>query len=150
MLQLTLLRNICAIGYTEGILLAGGRNFCDTLEDADLGLSQKMSLEEILSVKQWGRTAIPIGTYDIVVNYSPRFKRDLPLLLDVKGFEGVRIHSGNTTEDTEGCILLGVKGRDGYIGDSRKTCARFEELLRRNGNRAMIEIRNLRGLITNH
>jgi len=61
------------------------------------------------SKKIAGDTCIPAGTYKIVMSYSNRFQRILPLLLDVPGFEGIRIHGGNTKEDTHGCILVAAK-----------------------------------------
>lgn len=57
--------------------------------------------------KIYGQTAIPCGRFGVIINHSPRFNRDLPLLLNVPGYEGVRIHPGNTADDTEGCLLPG-------------------------------------------
>lgn len=103
-------------GYTEGKLFLDDQFFCDTLED------------EVRPIKIAGETAIPAGHYKVILNMSNRFKKVMPLILNVPNFEGVRIHSGNTKEDTEGCILVGVKFKDGFVGNSRST---FNALMRR-------------------
>jgi len=93
---------------TIGELLIDNVWECYTLED----------IERDVKIK--GETAIPKGTYKVIINQSNRFKRLLPLLLNVEGFEGVRIHSGNTNHDTEGCILVGKTRSNDFIGQSRK------------------------------
>ena len=107
--------------YTIGKLYLNGEYFCDTLEDTDRGLKDSDSLSDITMKKVKGETAIPTGTYMIEITYSPKFNRDLPLLKYVKGFEGIRIHSGNDKKDTEGCILVGFNKEKGKVLDSRKT-----------------------------
>ena len=99
--------------YTIGKLSIDGDYFCDTLEDKVRDLNKDGKLDEF-EEKIYGKTAIPYGTYKVIYNFSPRFKKQLPRLLDVPNFDGVLIHAGNTSEDTSGCILLGenkIKGR---------------------------------------
>lgn len=108
--------------YTIGLLSIDGRFFCNTLEDADRGLTSDMSLEDIQSKKVYSKTAIPTGTYTIDMStISNRFKDKewakpyggkLPRLVDVPGYEGVLIHVGNTVDDTSGCILVGERSGD--------------------------------------
>lgn len=93
---------------TIGELLIDGIWECYTLED----------IEREVKVKS--ETAIPKGTYKVIINQSNRFKRLLPLLLNVPNFEGIRIHSGNTNHDSEGCILVGRTRSKDFIGQSRK------------------------------
>lgn len=102
---------------TIGRLAVDGVDFCWTLEDVVRD-----------GPKVYGQTAIPAGTYAVQLTMSPRFKRVLPLLLNVPGFEGVRIHPGNTADDTEGCILVGLGHADDRITDSR---AAFDALFAR-------------------
>lgn len=99
--------------YTIGSLSIDGKKFCDTLEDRVRDLN-KNGVFDGDEKKVYGETAIPYGTYDVVVDYSPKFKRELPRLQNVRHFEGILIHRGNTAEDSAGCILVGenkVKGK---------------------------------------
>ena len=104
---------------TIGELLINGAHECFTLEDKDRGLLQSMSAEEIAAKKVFAKTAIPEGRYKVIIDYSDHFGKNLPHILDVPGYGGVRIHSGNTDADTEGCILLGLTKEVDFIGESR-------------------------------
>ena len=106
-------------GYTISRLYINGELFCNALEDESRGLRQDMDLETIKTKKIAGETAIPSGCYMVTLTYSPRFRKMLPLLNDVPGFSGVRIHSGNTAKDTEGCILVGQNLEKGKVLNSR-------------------------------
>ena len=104
---------------TIGELSINGVFECFILEHRDRGLNEFMTLDEINKIKKHGETAIPYGVYKVVVTKSERFSKMkgrpiyLPLLLNVKGFEGIRIHAGNKPKDTEGCQLPGrIKGND--------------------------------------
>lgn len=104
--------------YTIGVFIIDGQKFCDTLEDKVRILIDKNAdgdFDDQGEGKIYGETAIPAGIYDVVVTYSPTFKRELPLLLNVPGFSGVRIHSGVTAEHTKGCILVGNNTAIGMI-----------------------------------
>ena len=114
MIKLRLERRYKGSKYTIGKLFINDEYFCDTIEDIDRGLKSSMSVEYIKKKKVYAETAIPTGTYKIEMTYSSKFKRILPLLVDVKGFSGIRIHRGNTEKDSSGCIVIGenkVKGR---------------------------------------
>ena len=120
-MELRLERKYRNNNYCIDKLYINGKYFSDVLEDPDRGLTDTMSLEEIKKIKIKGNTCIPYGTYNITITYSPRFKKNLPLLNNVKGFDGIRIHSGNTPQDTEGCLLLGFNKVKGQVRDSRVT-----------------------------
>lgn len=112
-MKLKLQRRFRGEDYTIGTLYIDGERFCDTLEDRDRDENRNGRFDGG-EKKIAGRTAIPNGTYPVIVNVSPRFGRELPRLQNVPDFEGVLIHRGNTPEDTAGCILIGenkVKGR---------------------------------------
>ena len=115
--------------YTIGKLYVDGKYFCDVLEDVDRGLDSSMTESEILEKKVKGQTAIPTGHYVINITYSPKYKRMMPLLLDVKGFSGIRIHSGNSSKDTEGCLLVGKNKKVGMVLESRDTYQRLFKMM---------------------
>ena len=113
-MRLVLTRTMLNAKSTIGKLVVDGTFFCYTLEDKD------RFLETNPEGKVYGETAIPRGKYQIVIDFSNRFKRELPRLLLVPGFEGIRIHPGNTDKDTHGCILVGTSiVNDDFIGNSR-------------------------------
>lgn len=109
--------------YTIGRLYIDGVYFCDTLEDTDRDLKQTDDVKDIRRRKIKGQTAIPLGTYNVILNRSNRFKKILPLLESVPCYEGVRIHSGNTHVDTDGCVLVGYNTIKGMVTNSQYTLA---------------------------
>ena len=121
--------------YTIGRLYVNNVYLCDTIEDTDRGLTQDMPLEEIKARKVYGKTAIPVGTYEIDMNtVSPKFKDrswakpyggKLPRLIGVNGFEGVLIHVGNTASDSSGCLLVGQNSVKGQVINSTQTFAKL-------------------------
>lgn len=110
-------------------LYIDGKLFCYVLEDKDRGLSKSDPLSHIVSVKVPAQTAIPYGTYEVVINFSNRFQKYLPQLLDVPGFSGIRIHPGNNKDHTEGCLLLGTSVSGNTILESRKAMSAFMKVL---------------------
>lgn len=123
--------------YTIGKLYINDKYFCDSIEDADRGLKDSMNEAEIKLKKVYSKTAIPTGTYEIIMNtISPKFKNrswakpyggKLPRLLNVKGFDGVLIHVGNKPEDSLGCILVGKNNIKGQVTESTIT---FNKLMK--------------------
>jgi len=106
-MQIKVIRREYSLKSTIGELYIDNRFECFTLED------------RIRALKVPGTTAIPVGNYEVVVTWSNRFKRPLPLLMNVPNYEGVRIHTGNTDENTEGCLLVGKTKRPDFVGNSK-------------------------------
>lgn len=130
MIYITLLRSYPKADYTIDTMYVRGRYFSAALEDTDRDLLQTMPLEEIRRIKVAGKTAIPKGTYNIKLTVSEKFKNRawakpygglVPLLMDVPGYSGIRIHPGNTAADTEGCILPGQNLKPGKVLNSTVT-----------------------------
>lgn len=115
--------------YVVGELYVGGIFFCNTLEDQNRDLNKNGKFDNG-ERKVYGKTCIPFGGYEVVVTYSPKFKRELPLLLNVPNFEGIRIHRGNTVEDTSGCILLGENKQKGKVLNSAPYEIKLVKLLK--------------------
>lgn len=128
--------------YTIGNLYVDGTFFSNTLEDKNRDLNKNGKFDNG-EKKISGETCIPFGTYKVVVNMSPRFKRELPRLLDVPSFDGVLIHRGNSAADTEGCILVGENKVVGKVINStfyeKKLTAIIKEAISK-GEEVTIEV----------
>lgn len=116
-MKILLERKILNDEYTLGEMSIDGEFCFYTCEDA------------VRDKKIKGETAIPYGIYEVVLTWSNRFQKVLPLLKDVPNFEGIRIHSGNTKEDTEGCILVGLTRLTHGVGRSRDAMAKLMPML---------------------
>lgn len=119
-MELLLVRKRFSENATIGDLFVDGEFNCYILEDKDRGLYRDQPIQKIQSEKIYGKTAIPSGKYEVVNSYSNRFKKYLPQLLNVPGFEGIRIHPGNTEKDSLGCLITGTSFTDDMVAESRK------------------------------
>lgn len=108
-LMLQVVREKSSEFSTLGSMYINREWFCWTLED----VVRKDKIQD--------KTAIPVGYYPVIVNHSPKFNKLMPLIQNVPGFDGVRIHYGNTDIDTEGCILVGGTRAKDFIGNSLVT-----------------------------
>ena len=139
-MKLLLERDVKAPTFTLGRLHVNGIRTFYTVEDR---------VREIkgVPVEEWkvaGETAIPVGTYRVIVSWSNRFRKHLPLLLDVEGFKGIRIHAGNTEKDTEGCILVGTSRTKEGVANSRYAMSLLQTAIEeasKRGEVVTIEIR---------
>lgn len=137
-MQLKLNRIFKTNTFTIGELYINEKYVTDTLEDRVRPEGEKV----------YGKTAIPEGTYEMVLSYSPKFKKILPEILNVPNFTGIRIHSLNKAEDSEGCIGVGEwNGKDtNWISNSRIAFNELMSLLQKAANnkeKITITINNL-------
>lgn len=127
--------------YTIGRFYIDGILYCNTLEDADRWLKQTDSLDYIKSRKVVNETAIPKGTYKVAMNVtSPKYSASswywslcrgkVPRLLDVPGFEGILIHTGNNPLQTSGCLLVGKNTKVGQLTESKETFKKIYKLMK--------------------
>ena len=123
-MKLKLNRDIHSDTFTLGRLSVNGEEKYFTVEDKDRGLENG-------GVKVKAQTAIPKGIYKVDITMSPKYKKKMPVLLNVPQFTGIRIHSGNDKDDTEGCIIIGMSRNEktGWVSESRKAIAELYELL---------------------
>lgn len=128
--------------YTIGDLYINGTFFCNTMEDVDRGLNQRMPVTQIKSIKVKGQTCIPYGTYAVSMDIpSPKYsnyakypyalvvKGKMPRVLDVPGFDGILIHPGATAGDTDGCLLVGENKVKGKLINSQVTWKKLCKIL---------------------
>lgn len=140
--------------YVIGRLYIDGIFYCNSLEDTDRGLKQTDSLDYIRSRKVANETAIPKGTYKVAMNVtSPKYSASswywklcqgkVPRLLNVPGFDGILIHTGNNPLQTSGCLLVGKNTKVGQLTESKETFKKIYKLMKSaydNGEEITIEI----------
>ena len=129
-MELLLQRELSNAECTLGKLYIDSIEFCNTIEDP------------VRSQKIYGKTAIPSGRYRVRITHSPKFRRPLPLLYDVPNYEGVRIHSGNTAADTEGCIVLGLERGHNKVLKSRAALSKLLLRISQSKTPVWINIKN--------
>jgi hypothetical protein len=141
-MELLLERKYPKNNYTIGNLYVNGKFYCNIIEDVVRDINKNGSFD-CGEFKISGHTAIPYGKYEIQVTYSPKFKRKLPLLLNVKHFEGIRIHRGNTEKDSSGCLIPGENTKRGMVLNSTKYELELTNLIEsanKRGEKVIIEI----------
>ena len=150
-MELVLERKWKKSNYTIGILLIDNKKFCEVIEDKDRGLKDSMTSEQIKLIKKPNMTAIPTGTYDVTLDvFSSKFGNipfykkvcngKLPRLLNVKGFEGILIHCGNTQLDTSGCLIVGENKVKGKVINSKITFEKLYNILKNSKDKITIKI----------
>ena len=140
-MELILDRKYKKTTYCIGRLYVDGKFICNTIEDRDRHLTQDMPLEQIKKIKVAALTAIPTGTYKIRMDViSPKYSLKpwyltnchgarVPRLVDVKGWDGVLIHTGNTEKDSSGCIIVGINDVPGMVTKSKDTFLKLYNMM---------------------
>ena len=118
-MELKLNRIALRATYTIGKLYLDGQYFCDVLEDVVRDKNEDGDLQDPGEAKVKHQTAIPYGRYEVVVTWSPKFKKFLPLLIDVPEFEGIRMHGGTDENSSSGCPILGENKQVGKVINSK-------------------------------
>ena len=116
--------------FINGHRFGDGKSYCNALEDTDRGLTNDMTVDQIVKKKVYGKTAIPKGEYVVTITYSPKFRRNMPLVNNVKGFDGIRLHSLNKPDDSLGCIGFGKNDKVGWISNSKYWTGLVEEKIK--------------------
>lgn len=143
-MELLVKRTYRGPNYTIGHLYINGKYFCDTLEDVDRGLTQKMTLQQVLAIKIKGKTCIPYGTYEVTLKiisgkysnfskypYAKPIQGRMPRLLNVIGFNGILIHPGTDETNTDGCLLVGENKAKGKLLNSQATWKKLYNILQK-------------------
>lgn len=134
-MKITLITDIEGENYTSGNLYIDNEWLCHTLEDKTRDTNHDGKLD---SPKIFGQTAIPYGSHEMTLIYSPHFKMMVPLIIGVSGFTSIEIHPGNTIADTNGCILVGIRSDKGdtlKFGTSRAMFAKLMDKLNSSGQK---------------
>lgn len=139
-MEITLKRIFTNSKYTIGHIYVDGQYVCDTIEDADRGLDDSMSVAEIRRKKVYKQTAIPRGTYPVTLNVvSPKFNQKpyyhdfcggkLPRILNVKGFDGILMHRGVDENSSAGCLIVGFNTAKGKVTRSQEAFEKLYKIL---------------------
>lgn len=144
-MEITLKRIALRDTYTIGRLYINSRYFCDTCEDVVRDLNKDGDLNDAGEGKVYAKTAIPYGRYEITMKVkSPKFSQKsaynwcggyLPRLLNVKHFDGILIHAGNSADDSAGCIIVGKNKVVGRVLESMDTLKKLYDVLIAASNR---------------
>lgn len=118
-LELDLYRRYFKPEYTIGQFSVDVERLCDALEDKNRDLNKDGDLLDHGEEKVFGETCIPFGRYRVILAMSPKFKRKLPLLLNVPHFTGILIHAGKNNKSTHGCIIPGENKAPGTVLNSK-------------------------------